>query len=262
MSNLFRLKDMHKTTVLTLGFSWLLLLPATAQLGQVWTEFQFYSVDMQNYLRNHLSETLRPLEIRGQTALNNATGAANIPNPIDAGNNFNQDMIFNPTTDRFENNPVLRSNGVNQEMNRLITRGSIESYMGRDGQIRLKSKLQNTETTLNNISELSQSSNNIFQRLADTLGASGDAFLPLMTIQKDQAGLQLQGIRIQQEQAKISAETLAQSILTHQSLQYSNLNLVNISQQMEEMNRTHRVDTATEAARFIRNTSQTDLFGR
>ncbi|QOV21350.1 hypothetical protein IM676_11260 [Anabaenopsis elenkinii CCIBt3563] len=253
---------MHKTTVLTLGFSCLLLLPATAQLGQVWTEFQFYSVDMQNYLRNHLTDTLKPLENRGQNALNNATGSANIPNPIQAGNSFYQDMIFNPTTDRFENNPVLRSHAVTQEMNRLITRGAVESYMGKDGQTRIKSKLQNTETTLNNISELSQSSNNIFQRLADTLSGSDGAFLPLMTIQKDQAGLQLQAIKIQQEQAKISGETLAQSILTHQSLQYSNLNLVNISQQMEDMNRTHRVDTATEAARFIRNTSQTDLFGR
>jgi hypothetical protein len=74
--------------------------------------------------------------------------------------------------------------------------------------------------------------------------------------------LQLQAIKVQQEQAKIIAESLSQSIQTNHSLQYANLNLVNLSQQMAEMNRSRRVDAATETARLIRTTSQVDLFGR
>ena len=69
-------------------------------------------------------------------------------------------------------------------------------------------------------------------------------------------------ILVQKLQAKIVAETFAQSIQTNQSLQYSNLNLANISQQAEEANRARRVDTSTEAARLLRATSQLDLFGR
>jgi hypothetical protein len=67
---------------------------------------------------------------------------------------------------------------------------------------------------------------------------------------------------VQSEQSKIIGETLAQTMQTNQYLQYSNLNLASISQQMEEMNRTRRVDSATEAARLMRTTSQIDLFGR
>ncbi len=252
---------MQKTTFLTLTLSCLLVLPAIAQLGRVWTDFQFYSVDMQNYLRNNLNETLRPLEVRSQNALNNSTGELNIPNPVEAGKSLRQDLLFNPTTDKFENNPVVQSNSVTNEINRLITRSSIESIMGRDGQIRLKSQLQNTETILDNIEEISQQSDNLFRTIA-TAAANLIPTNPLAALEGDQANLQLQTIKIQQEQAKIIGETLAQTIQTNQSLQYSNLNLASISQQMDEINRSRRVDGATETARLIRTTAQIDLFGR
>jgi hypothetical protein len=252
---------MRKTTFFTLAFSGLLVLPAMAQLGNVWTDFQSYSVDMQNYLRNNLSETLRPLETRSQNALNNSSGELNIPNPIEAGSKARQDLLFNPTTDKFENNPVVRANALSNEINRLITRSSIESIMGRDGQVRLKSKLQNTEAILDNIEQISQESDNIFQRLA-TAAANLVTTNPLANLESEKSNLQLQSIKLQQEQTKIISETLAQSIQTQQSLQYSNLNLANISQQMEEMNRARRVDGSTEAARLLRTTSQIDLWGR
>ena len=253
---------MQKTTFFTLTLSCLLVLPVMAQLGKVWTEFQLYSVDMQNYLRQNLSETLRPLEIRSQTALNNSTGELNIPNPVEAGKSLRQDLFFNPTTDKFENNPVVQSNAVTNEINRLITRSSIESFMGREGQIRLKSQLQNTEIILDNIEDFSQQSDNIFNQIANTLTSLYPTEPLKQALEGDQANLQLQAIKIQQEQARISSANLAQTIQTNQSLQYSNLNLASISQQMDEMNRSRRVDSATETARLIRTTAQIDLFGR
>ncbi|MEA5514810.1 hypothetical protein [Nodularia sp. UHCC 0506] len=253
---------MQKTTFFTMTISCLLVLPAMAQLGKVWTDFQLYSVDMQNYLRNNLSETLRPLEIRSQNALNNSTGELNIPNPVEAGKSLRQDLFFNPITDKFENNPVVQSNSVTNEINRLITRSSIESFMGREGQLRLKSQLQNTETILDNIGNFSQQSDNIFNQIANTLTSLYPTEPLKQALEGDQANLQLQAIKIQQEQAKISSANLAQTIQTNQSLQYSNLNLASISQQMDEMNRSRRVDSATETARLIRTTAQIDLFGR
>ena len=217
---------------------------------------------MQNYLRQNLSETLRPLEIRSQTALNNSTGELNIPNPVEAGKSLRQDLFFNPTTDKFENNPVVQANAVTNEINRLITRSSIESFMGREGQIRLKSQLQNTEIILDNIEDFSQQSDNIFNQIANTLTSLYPTEPLKQALEGDQANLQLQAIKIQQEQARISSANLAQTIQTNQSLQYSNLNLASISQQMDEMNRSRRVDSATETARLIRTTAQIDLFGR
>ena len=57
-------------------------------------------------------------------------------------------------------------------------------------------------------------------------------------------------------------ENLAQTMQLHQTLQYSNLNLANISQEMEESNRARRVNASAEAARLLRTTSQVDLIGR
>ncbi|MDB9305044.1 hypothetical protein PN488_11760 [Nodularia spumigena CS-591/12] len=258
---------MRKTTFFTLAFSLLLVLPGMAQLGKVWTEFQFYSVDMQNYLRNNLGETLSPLEVRSQNSLNNSTGDLNIPNPVEAGKSFRQDIFFNPTTDKFENNPVVQSNSVSNEINRLLTRGSVESMMGRDGQRRLKLKLEETEKSIINIVETANNAEDSNQNLLSDLIAKipgiKDAAQQLSAqTNVGQINLQLQTLKIQTEQSKIIGETLYQTMQTNQSLQYSNLNLANISQQMEEMNRSRRVDSATETARLIRTTSQIDLFGR
>lgn len=253
---------MGQIIYITVGLSLLMTLPAAAQLGRVWTEFQVYSVDMQNYLLNNLSASLNPLEIRTQNALTAATGEANIPNPIAAEKSFNQDILFNSVINKFENNPIIQGNAITQEINRLITRSAVEGTMGRDGQLRLKTKLQNTENSLNDITQMSDNSNNIFQTISNTLTSLYPTEPLRASLESGQANLQLQSIKIQQEQAKISGETLAQSIQTHQSLQYSNLNLVNIAQQMEEINRARRVDGATEAARLLRTTAQLDLLGR
>ncbi|MHC5831272.1 MAG: hypothetical protein ACYT04_88735, partial [Nostoc sp.] len=92
--------------------------------------------------------------------------------------------------------------------------------------------------------------------------ASGNVTQGLSFIGEILGQNQLQTIKIQQAQSAILGETFAQTIQINQSLQYSNLNLANISQQTEEANRARRVDTSTEAARLLRATSQLDLFGR
>ncbi|MDF2387903.1 hypothetical protein JMG10_41055 [Nostoc ellipsosporum NOK] len=251
---------MRKTTLLTLSLSLLIVLPATAQLGNVWTDFKSYSTDLQNYLSNNLSETFKPLELQTQSYITGANGDLNVPNPVVAGEQL-QDYINNySVSDKFENNPSLRATSVNNELNRLLTRGVVTGVLGTDAQNRTKTKLENTEDVLKSISETSEESNTLIDKFRTLLSkvpnepvANGIASL-LSTNQ--------QTVRIQQEQVKIVAETYAQTLQTNQSLQYSNLNLANISQQMEESNRARRVDASTEAARLLRTTAQIDLFGR
>jgi hypothetical protein len=152
-------------------------------------------------------------------------------------------------------------------MNRLIVRGSVEGVMGIEGQRRLKDKLEETENIITTIVETANNAEQSNQNLL------GDILAKIPTIENvaqqlsaqtsaNQINLQLQSLKVQSEQSKIIGETLAQTMQTNQYLQYSNLNLASISQQMEEMNRTRRVDSATEAARLMRTTSQIDLFGR
>ncbi len=258
---------MKKTILFTLGFLGLLAVPAMAQLGRVWTEFQAYSTDLQNYLRYNVSETLNPIEISSQNALNSASGELNIPNPIAAGNQVSKDIIFfNSIPDKFENNQAIRSQAVTNEINRYITRSSVQGTLGREGQLRMRNKLETTQTIVESIDETidaaRKNSNEFLDRISNIGNVANASQIATQLLGQSQSQLQLQTLEIQSQQAKISTENLAQTIQTNQSLQYSNLNLANISQEMEQANRARRVDTSTEAARLLRNTAQIDLFGR
>ncbi|MDZ7966444.1 MAG: hypothetical protein RM368_15950 [Nostoc sp. DedSLP03] len=264
---------MQKTTIFTFTLLSLAILPAIAQvqtggLGQVLTDFQSYSQDMQDYFQhNNLKDTLNPLEqSQSQTAINSAKGDLKIPNPVAAGQTIRDDSInysynSDAKSSRFENNAAVRGNLVSNELNRIITRGVAVGVLGKNGQIRTKTKLESTQDSLEKIetsmSEIQQAVSNMgssFSGVAPTTGIPGLAQLL--------GSIQSQTVQIQEEQAKIVAETFAQTLQTNQFLQYSNLNLANISQQAEEANRARRVETSTEAARLLRATSQLDLFGR
>ncbi|WGV27451.1 hypothetical protein [Halotia branconii] len=255
---------MRKTILLTFSLSFLVVLPAMAQLGNVWTDFQSYSVDLQNYIRNNLSETLKPLEVRTQSSLTGATGDLNIPNPITAGQQIQNDLILNSISDKFENNPAVRSASISNEINRFLTRSSIEGVLGTEGQKRLKNNLENTERIVKNIDDSVQEAEEANQSIFDIINNPilKEADKVIAQANATQTNLLLQGIKIQRDQSKMISETLAQTVITNQSLQYSNLNLANISQQMEQSNRARRVDGSAEAARLLRTTSQMDLFGR
>ncbi|MEH1934627.1 MAG: hypothetical protein V7L14_13090 [Nostoc sp.] len=280
---------MQKTSIFTLTLLSLAILPAMAQvqlgsgLGEVWTNFKSYSTDMGKYFQNNLSENLKPVETYSQNALDSSKGYTElkIPNPVDAGQNVRAEILkesypSQSKESRFENNAAVRANAASNEINRFITRGSVEAILGKDGQNRTQTKLENTENTLKDIdaiSDMAGAGNNLDSARFDNLSRGiKQAVLDATGVGATLSGLSelgkilnennLQTIKIQRAQSAILGETFAQTIQTNQSLQYSNLNLVNISQQTEEANRARRVDTSTEAARLLRATSQLDLFGR
>ncbi|MEH2176368.1 hypothetical protein [Nostoc sp.] len=272
---------MRKTTIFTFTLLSLAILPAVAQvqtggLGQVWSDFQSYSQDMQDYFQYNLKYTLNPLEQgQGQIAIENAKGDLKIPNPVAAGQKIRDDSInysynSDAKSSRFENNAAVRGNLVSNEINRIITRGVAVGVLGKNGQIRTKTKLENTEKSLEDIEGFSQeiqdSNNTFINQIKSGISSAGKAATPEANAISGLAELlgvsQVQMMKIQQEQIKIVAETFGQTLQNNQALQYSNLNLANISQQAEEANRARRVETSTEAARLLRATSQLDLFGR
>ncbi|MFN6462764.1 MAG: hypothetical protein RMZ41_013080 [Nostoc sp. DedVER02] len=260
---------MRKTTIFTLTLLSLAIIPAIAQvqtsgLGQVWNDFQSYSTDLQNYLQYNLSDTV---ESQNQNNLINSRGELNIPNPVAAGKQVRDDSTLYSRSDKFENNAVVRGNLVGNELNRVVTRGAAEGVLGENGQIRTKTKLENTEKSLQNITEFAQEAERKSKILIDQIpipnGFDPTKLDPATAVLAQLLGAnQEQTLKIQQEQVKIVAETFAQTLQNNQALQYSNLNLATISQQTEEANRARRVETSTEAARLLRATSQIDLFGR
>lgn len=265
-------KRMPKTKILllTLSFTLLTTLPALASLGDVWTNFQYYGNDLQNYLKANIPSTLKPLEPQTQTAISNSTGSLKIPNPNAAGNTVSQQITQYSISDKFENNSAMHSVMVRNKIDRQITRGSVEGAIGSNGQARLSTTLQNTQLATNNITAITNSAAtnkqvtdgliNVLPPL-DTPGSPTQIQLT-REIGKGLLNLELQNINIQNQQSKMVAETLGNTVQIHESLQYSNLNLANISEQMDEVNRAKRVDTSAEVARLLRVTSQTDLLGR
>ncbi|MCL6751071.1 hypothetical protein KBT16_08820 [Nostoc sp. CCCryo 231-06] len=261
---------MRKITIFTLTFLSLAILPVMAQqdqtlVGQVWTDFQSYSRDLQDYFQyKNLSENLNPLELESQNALTTTSneGELKIPNPVAAGQKVRDNVIdysyrSQSRASRFENNAAVRGNLVGNELNRLITRGVAVGVLGKNAQSRIKGKLENIQSEL--FENSSSGGNNPGVNI--TCG-SNVACQATQSLTNTLLNLNSETIQLQKLQSRIVAETFAQSIQTNQSLQYSNLNLANISQQAEEANRARRVDTSTEAARLLRATSQLDLFGR
>ena len=64
---------------------------------------------------------------------------------------------------------------------------------------------------------------------------------------------------LQVEQSKILGEMLSSTTQINKDQQYTNLNLTNISKQMDEANRARRVEEAASAANLFRVAAQTDL---
>jgi hypothetical protein len=262
-------------------------LPVMASLGNVWTDFQYYALDLQNYLKTQIPDTLKPLEVQTQTAITNSTASLKIPNPNDAGNSVSQQITQYSISDKFENNSAVRGKMVRNEIARQITRSSVEGILGRNGQARLSIDLQNTQKAVddtavfanNAAANKSKKQIEIEQQVlgaGSIIGGLSNANLTtsiLASLQSSQAQLakltweglselELQNINIEREQSRIMGETLGNTIQMHEALQYSNLNLANISQEIDEVNRAKRVDTSAEVARLLRATSQTDLLGR
>jgi hypothetical protein len=268
---------MRKTSILTIFLVFLGILPAMA-IGQVWTDFQSYAQDLRDYLSSTVPNTLAPLDYESVAEVDASLGDLSIPDPVVAGKNLSEDAIAKSISTNFENNPAIQGTISRNELNRQITRGAAEGVLGPNGQLRERLKLQDAQDALDHIKRFEQSANDseancedILTQLvtnientvaaASTYGASSQGSTTTPTIGTGQSPqcLQFRSIIIQSEQARMIAETLASTAQVNQSLQYSNLNLANISQQIEEENRARRVDASTEAARLLRTASQADL---
>ena len=253
---------MRKITFLTVSFTLLVSLPAMAQIGYIWKDFQSYAIDFQDYLTNNIDESLDPVGQESFTAINSSTGELNLPNPIDARRQVSQDINDNSLSDIFENNPAVRGKLIGNELDRQLTRGAVEGYFGEKGQERLQIKLENIQNSIENIDknvdDANQGNQNIFNKFTQ-LGRTAAGQSLLGELISSQTNLQVQ---IGREQSRMLAESIGQNVQQNQYLQYSNLNLANISQQVEEANTARRVDSSATAARLLRASAQSDLFGR
>lgn len=236
---------------------------AQAELGEVFQQFQDYANDFQDYLKGSsdpkiellsLKHALKPLKsgtvdsILGTAdpILGTASGSQTLKlfNPIKARGDANELVTQgNDPKDAFENNLYLRSLLVGNEIDRQITRGAVQSLLGEGGQKRTINALSQVQEILLGTGDDSALQ---IQNEAQTRKATQDVVKDL--------------VRMQFVQSRLIGENLSTVIQTRQDIQYSNLNLTNISQQMDEVNRAQRVSGSVETARLIKMSAQMGLF--
>ena len=235
----------------------------TGDLGQIKNDFDSYAANLRDYLTNYNNsvKTFQPLEVQIQLGITNSSGSLDLPNPVSAPESIRNQIVQYSISDKFETNPAIYGSIVSNEVNRYIIRGSADTLLGADGQVRLKNKLEATQNIVRNADKSFQEAQAKAGGIEGLLGGSGGNLTQGLAT-KILAELQIQSIEIQKDQSKIMAEMLGRTIQSQNDLQYTNLNLANISQQNEDSNRARRVETAAEVARLLRVTSQTDLFRR
>ncbi|MBR8835125.1 MAG: hypothetical protein DSM106950_14100 [Stigonema ocellatum SAG 48.90 = DSM 106950] len=240
-------------------------------LGKISTEFNNYTQALQQYIRSNLPQKLEPID---QSYTKDAmdrfltTDPFHIPDPIQAEqeiDNVVTNKFQNTKPDFFENNLTLKQTFARNELNREITRGVVQGVMGTD----VKSKIETIENDvikyIDKSIEKQQKAKDFLSEAINTacstLSQVNSGVNNTQTCQNAlSADVQRDMLRIQGYQTKIQAETFAQTIQMNQSQQYSNLNLVNVSQQLEEANRARRVDSSAETGRLLRATTQIGLF--
>lgn len=235
----------------------------TGDLGQIKSDFDSYAANLRDYLTNYNNsvKTFQPLEVQIQLGITDSSGSLDLPNPVSAPESIRNQIFQYSISDKFETNPAIYGSIVSNEVNRYIIRGSADTLLGADGQVRLKNKLEATQQVVRKADESFQQAQVRNQGIQGIPPVGGQTILNTETQAiKGLAELQLQSIEIQKDQSKIMAEMLGRSIQSQNDLQYTNLNLANISQQNEDSNRARRVEAAAEVARLLRVTSQTDLF--
>jgi hypothetical protein len=243
----------------------------TGDLGQIKNDFDSYAANLRDYLTNYNNsvKTFQPLEVQIQLGITDSSGSLDLPNPVSAPESIRNQIVQYSISDKFETNPAIYGSIVSNEVNRYIIRGSADTLLGADGQVRLKDKLEATQNIVRNAEKSYQEAQKTRGGIGELISEIVQKTTPNNPAAAAEAGLtqksielQIQSIEIQKDQSKLMAEMLGRSIQSQNDLQYTNLNLANISQQNEDSNRARRVETAAEVARLLRVTSQTDLFRR
>lgn len=257
-------------------------LPSWAGLGNVWIEFQSYSNDFKNYLNNQATEMFNQMQTVN-TTVNNASGELRIPNPNTTRKDVINQLSQYPIPDKYENNPVVHGSKTSNNLDRQITRGAIDATLGSGGQARIKNTLQNAQNSVQQVNiavetastnkqrkqlEIQAAANTLTGLNIDNLNPVTSAFSSMLNNQakltqltwEGLADLEMQNLNIQNEQTRILAANLGTNIQIQQDLQYSHLNLTNISTELEDINRDRRIETATTAARLLRVATQSNLF--
>lgn len=161
-----------------------------------------------------------------------STGDVGIPDPNQTRQKTQQqikDAVGSGQADVFEINPIVYAAYAANQLDRLNTRGSIETVLGNSGQKQIKKQLDAVADTTKDIAKTANES--------QSLDVTQD-------VMKKQA-------KIFAQQSLLLAGIRADGLTARTDAQFTNLNLMNVSRTMDEIARRERVSASANAMYLV-----------
>lgn len=172
--------------------------------------------------------------------MQDSLGEMGIPNPNEVRGRIDDGAVsLSPADipDAFEINKVVWGTYAGNQVDRDLTRLGIETVLGATGQQRMKQESDSTQSTVKGI----VTDADVAQKLDVT-----------QDVMKKQ-------IRIFAQQSLILGAMRADAMQARVDMQYTNLNITNISRSLDEANRARRVEDSAQAAKLLFIASQAHL---
>jgi hypothetical protein len=168
--------------------------------------------------------------------------------------------------DAFEVDPVSRARSSGNELDRQITRGGVESYLGEEGQKLVEKEIKDTDKTIKKSTEAAKASDAAASKVA-TLAKTASKKNVTQDVMKIIAA---QNAATAQQTAKISAQLSLQTQIMGASrtdalkaradAQLANTNLTNISETLDQMQKRENAELLGRTSRNAALAKQAGLY--
>lgn len=180
------------------------------------------------------------ITLDSENIVENATGEMNIPNPNQTRAEIEKSTVESTAAqqpDVFEMNNVVWGVYAANDMDRDLTRLAIESVMGEAGQKQMNTTIQSVEKV---VKEIGDDANK-----AQKLDVTQDVMKTQIKAFAQQSVL-LAGIRAEASRSRVDT-------------QFTNLNLMNASRTLDELTRSQRMESSSNAMYLIEISGQSNL---
>lgn len=204
-------------------------------LAQVLEQLSSQLESLPSYFNQIVASSLKPLsDSLGKdlnSAVSSATGALGLPDPIKSRTDVEQ-IATN------SNKPLYSAEQVANEVDRLLTRGAVDSTLSQEGQQLIKQEAQQTQHSVGLVQQQAQAAQ---QEVAT------QNVMKQIALQNAQTGAVLGAIR-------------ADSLQAAQRQEMTNLNLTNISRSLDGQNQVKQSEMVGAGLDTLRITSRARLF--
>ena len=168
--------------------------------------------------------------------------------------------------DAFEIDPVNRARASGNELDRQITRGGVESYLGEEGQKLVEKEIKDTDKTIKKSTEAAKAVDgaaSTVATLAKTASKKNDTQDVMKIIAAQNAATAQQTAKISAQlslQTQIMGASRTDALKSRADAQLANTNLTNISETLDQIQKRENVELLGRTSRNAALAKQASLY--